>query len=63
MVEHNLRPCSLCDGEVTLEDIDGHWLQLYCPACDKQFQRAASKDMNGFSAGDLRNITDFTTTE
>jgi len=53
------RVCSLCETEVEVQEINGHWLVLYCDDCDRTFERSASKDITGVSVGDLRNLNDF----
>lgn len=49
----------MCNGEAERVGINGHWLQLYCENCDREFERAAYGDMEGVSVEDLQNLSDF----
>jgi ribosomal protein L37AE/L43A len=57
--EDEKRFCSFCENEVELKELNGHWLVLFCSHCDRTFERAASKDLDGISVGDLKNLNDF----
>lgn len=53
-------PCPLCDGEATVEELNGHWMKLYCESCDRSIERPTVDDMSGVSLDDLNNISQFT---
>lgn len=60
MTEQTDYNCPLCNGEVEVQEVDGHWMKLYCESCEKSIERPTVDDMNGVSLGDLNDITQFT---
>lgn len=51
----------MCNGSVELKEISENWLTLYCPNCDREFERAATKDIDtdSVSVEDLKHLANF----